>query len=79
MGKGAIIGTAIAGCVLFVGFILAAMYALRQRRIAKKAVERTTNPFGMYYLTIKFQSNGRCITYIHFQLTATVNSLHTKD
>ena len=79
MGKGAIIGTAIAGCVLFVGFILAAMYALRQRRIAKKAVERTTNPFGMYYLTIKFQSNGRCIEFIHFELAATVNSLHTKD
>ncbi|XP_039812054.1 leucine-rich repeat receptor protein kinase HPCA1-like [Panicum virgatum] len=48
MGKGAIIGTAIAGCVLFVGFILAAMYALRQRRIAKKAVERTTNPFASW-------------------------------
>jgi hypothetical protein len=78
MGKGAIIGIAIAGCVLIVGFILAAMYALRQRRIAKEAVERTTNPFGMY-LTIKFQSNGRCITYIHSELAVTVNSLHTKD
>jgi hypothetical protein len=48
MGKGAIIGIAIAGCVLIVGFILAAMYALRQRRIAKEAVERTTNPFASW-------------------------------
>ncbi|PVH37887.1 hypothetical protein PAHAL_5G114000 [Panicum hallii] len=48
MGKGAIIGIAIAGCVLIAGFIMAAMYALRQRRIAKEAVERTTNPFASW-------------------------------
>ncbi|RCV27865.1 hypothetical protein SETIT_5G359200v2 [Setaria italica] len=48
MGKGAIIGIAIAGCVLIVGLILVAIYALRQKRIAKEAVERTTNPFASW-------------------------------
>jgi hypothetical protein len=46
MGKGAIIGIAVAGFLLLVGLILVAMYALRQKKIAKEAVERTTNPFG---------------------------------
>ncbi|CAO2166814.1 unnamed protein product [Urochloa humidicola] len=48
MGKAAIIGTAIAGSVLIVGLILVAIYALRQKRIAKEAVERTTNPFASW-------------------------------
>ncbi|CAL4946851.1 unnamed protein product [Urochloa decumbens] len=48
MGKGAIIGIAIAGSVLIVGLILVAIYALRQKRIAKEAVERTTNPFASW-------------------------------
>lgn len=46
MGKAAIIGIAIAGVVLILGLIVVATYALRQKRIAKEAVERTTNPFG---------------------------------
>lgn len=46
MSKGAIVGIAIAGFVLIVGLILVAIYALRQKRLAKEAVERTTNPFG---------------------------------
>lgn len=46
MGKAAITGIAIAGAVLILGLIAVAMYALRQKRIAKEAVERTTNPFG---------------------------------
>lgn len=46
MGKAAIVGIAIAGVVLVLGLIVVAIYALRQKRIAKKAVERTTNPFG---------------------------------
>ncbi|CAL4960757.1 unnamed protein product [Urochloa decumbens] len=48
MGKGAIIGIAIAGSVLIVGLILVAIYALRQKRIAKEAVERTANPFASW-------------------------------
>jgi Na+-translocating ferredoxin:NAD+ oxidoreductase RnfG subunit len=47
MSKGAIIGIAIAGFVLIAGLVLAAIYALRQKRIAKEARERTTNPFGI--------------------------------
>ena len=46
MGKAAIIGIAIAAVVLILGLIVVAIYALRQKRIAKEAVERTTNPFG---------------------------------
>lgn len=46
MRKGVIIGIAIAGFVLIVGLVLVAIYALRQKKIAKEAVERTTNPFG---------------------------------
>ncbi|CAO1944640.1 unnamed protein product [Urochloa humidicola] len=48
MGKGAIIAIASAGSVLIVGLILVAIYALRQKRIAKEAVERTTNPFASW-------------------------------
>ena len=46
MSKAAIIGIAIAAVVLILGLIAVAIYALRQKRIAKEAVERTTNPFG---------------------------------
>ncbi|KAF8775509.1 hypothetical protein HU200_004937 [Digitaria exilis] len=48
MSKGAIVGIAIAGFVLVVGLILVAIYAVRQRKIAKEAVERTTNPFASW-------------------------------
>ncbi|KAF8716822.1 hypothetical protein HU200_025919 [Digitaria exilis] len=48
MSKGAIVGIAIAGFVLIVGLILVAIYAVRQRKIAKEAVERTTNPFASW-------------------------------
>ncbi|KAL6853555.1 hypothetical protein ACP4OV_019584 [Aristida adscensionis] len=48
MSKGAIIGIAIAGFLLIMGLILLAIYALRQKRIAKEAVERTTNPFASW-------------------------------
>ncbi|TVU36603.1 hypothetical protein EJB05_18542, partial [Eragrostis curvula] len=48
MSKGAIIGIAITGFVLIVGLVLVAIYALRQKRIAKEAVERTTNPFASW-------------------------------
>ncbi|XP_062207240.1 leucine-rich repeat receptor protein kinase HPCA1-like [Phragmites australis] len=48
MSTGAIIGIAIAGFVLTVGLVLVAIYALRQKRIAKEAVERTTNPFASW-------------------------------
>ncbi|XP_066380759.1 leucine-rich repeat receptor protein kinase HPCA1-like [Miscanthus floridulus] len=48
MGKAAIIGIAIAGVVLILGLIVVAIYALRQKRIAKEAVERTTNPFASW-------------------------------
>jgi hypothetical protein len=46
MSKGAIIGIAITGFILITGLVLVAIYAVRQKRIAKKAVEQTTNPFG---------------------------------
>ncbi|KAF7031313.1 hypothetical protein CFC21_042656 [Triticum aestivum] len=48
MRKGVIIGIAIAGFVLIVGLVLVAIYALRQKKIAKEAVERTTNPFASW-------------------------------
>ncbi|XP_044977449.1 leucine-rich repeat receptor protein kinase HPCA1-like [Hordeum vulgare subsp. vulgare] len=48
MHKGAIIGIAIAGFVLIVGLVLVAIYALRQKKIAKEAVERTANPFASW-------------------------------
>ncbi|KAG8054986.1 hypothetical protein GUJ93_ZPchr0001g31393 [Zizania palustris] len=48
MGKGAIIGIAVAGFVLIAGLIIVAIYALRQKRIAKEAVERTTNTFASW-------------------------------
>uniref|UniRef100_A0A0D9V740 non-specific serine/threonine protein kinase n=1 Tax=Leersia perrieri TaxID=77586 RepID=A0A0D9V740_9ORYZ len=48
MGKGAIIGIAAVGSLLVVGLILVAIYALRQKKIAKEAVERTTNPFASW-------------------------------
>uniref|UniRef100_A0A0E0JQ96 non-specific serine/threonine protein kinase n=1 Tax=Oryza punctata TaxID=4537 RepID=A0A0E0JQ96_ORYPU len=48
MGKGTIIGIAVAGLLLVVGLILVAIYALRQKKIAKEAVERTTNPFASW-------------------------------
>jgi hypothetical protein len=44
--KGVIVGIAVAGFVLIAGLVLVAIYALRQKKLAKKAVERTTNPFG---------------------------------
>jgi uncharacterized membrane protein (DUF485 family) len=46
MSKGAIIGIAIAVFVLTTGLVLVAIYALRQKRIAKEAAERSANPFG---------------------------------
>ncbi|GJM92765.1 hypothetical protein PR202_ga09261 [Eleusine coracana subsp. coracana] len=48
MSNGAIIGIAIAGFILIAGLVLVAIYALRQKRIAKEAVERTTNPFASW-------------------------------
>ncbi|KAF0892146.1 hypothetical protein E2562_013509 [Oryza meyeriana var. granulata] len=48
MGKGVIIGIVVAGFLLVVGLILVAIYALRQKKIAKEAVERTTNPFASW-------------------------------
>ena len=46
MQRGVIVGIAVAGFVLIAGLVLVAIYALRQKKLAKKAVERTTNPFG---------------------------------
>jgi len=46
--KGVIVGIAIAGFVLIAGLVLVAIYALRQKKLAKKAVERTTNPFASW-------------------------------
>uniref|UniRef100_A0ACD5VU15 Uncharacterized protein n=1 Tax=Avena sativa TaxID=4498 RepID=A0ACD5VU15_AVESA len=46
--KGVIVGIAVAGFVLIAGLVLVAVYALRQKKLAKKAVERTTNPFASW-------------------------------
>jgi serine/threonine protein kinase len=46
--KGVIVGIAVAGFVLIAGLVLVAIYALRQKKLAKKAVERTTNPFASW-------------------------------
>jgi hypothetical protein len=60
MGKAAIIGISIGGVVLILGLVAVATYALRQKRIAKEAVERTTNPFGNVYQRL----NTRKITVL---------------
>ncbi|KAL6616274.1 hypothetical protein ACP70R_038544 [Stipagrostis hirtigluma subsp. patula] len=48
MSTGVIIGIAVGGFVLIVSLVLVAIYALRQKRIAKEAAERTTNPFASW-------------------------------
>ncbi|XP_062224553.1 leucine-rich repeat receptor protein kinase HPCA1-like [Phragmites australis] len=48
MSTGAIIGISVACFVLIVALVLVAIYALRQKRIAKEAVEQTTNPFASW-------------------------------
>lgn len=44
---GIIIGSAVGGCVLVVLLVVAAMYAVRQKGRAEKAVQQS-QPFGKY-------------------------------
>lgn len=48
MHIGVIVGISVAGFVLIAGLVLVAMYALRQKKLAKEAVERTSNPFASW-------------------------------
>ena len=52
MSTGAIVGIVVSGVVLFVGLVLVAIYAFRQKRRAERAT-KISKPFGIVSQTLK--------------------------